>query len=348
MDIEELRVGLVEQERFTPDLIAVRERVRAATEPHHHHRRTSSILMRRSVAVAASVAAVGLLALFITVVHVPSQPHDVAAPPTSTVAGTHWQLSAATVVGMPNYGVQPDLTESLYLYPDGTSVTTGLCFTREGNWGQRGSDLIFTNQRTLPQKCLLIVQDTAPRRALMTLDGPMQFSVDAAVLHLKNSTTTMTLQFVGRAPGNPVPLTGAPVDASARGLTDVPWQLTAAVIDEKAVALPADKPTTIELYFDGTSNMVGPACFYQTGRWHTTGGRIELTDQVRPVTGCYDISDVTEEAGGGVLAAMTGPIQATIDGTTLTLESGSTVATFTKGMEAAVDFTPAPATASSR
>lgn len=347
MNLDELRAGLAEQERFTPDLDAVLERVRAAREPQHH-RRAYSTMLRRSMPVAASIAAVGLLALVITIVHGRSQPHDVAAAPTVTFDGTHWKLSAATVAGMPNYGVQPDLTESLYLYPDGTSVTTGFCFTREGNWAQRGSELVFTNQRTLPQKCLIQAQDTAPRRALITLDGPMQFSGDAAVLHLQNSTTNMTLKSAGTAQSKPGPLTGAPVDDSARGLTDVPWQLTAAVQNGKAVALPANKITTIELYSDGTSNMVGPACFYQTGRWHTTGDRIELTDQVRPLRHCYLITDPKEGAGGEVLTAMTGPIQATINGATLTLKSGSVVATFTKGNEAAVDTTPASAPTSSR
>ncbi len=82
MDLDEIRAGLTEQERFTPDLDAVRERVRAATEPQHH-RRAYSTMLRRSLPVAASIAAVALLALGITIARGGSQPDHVAAPPTA-------------------------------------------------------------------------------------------------------------------------------------------------------------------------------------------------------------------------------------------------------------------------
>lgn len=338
MDLDELRAGLKGQERFSPDLDAVRDRVRLATEPAHQRSRRRMVL-RRALSVAASVAVVGALALTIAIVHSRSAIPRPAAPSASTVAGTHWQLTSASVAGMPNYGVQPDLTESLYLYPDGASVTTGFCFTRQGKWRQTGSQLVFTDQRTLQHRCALDMQDTAPQRALMQLDGPMNFTIVEKVLQLHNTGTTMTLKAVGTAPSNP----GAPTGPSAKALADVTWQLASAVKSGKNVALPPGKATTMQLYSDGTSNMVAPGCFYRTGRWHTVEGGIELTDQVRPVMGCYAISNNEEVAGGKVLAGLAGTIQATVTGTTLTLESGDTLATFTNKSPAAVDATPTPA-----
>lgn len=244
---------------------------------------------------------------------------------------------------MPDYGVQPDLTESLYLYADGTSVTTGLCFTRQGNWRQDGSELIFSDQRTLQHPCPLEMQDTAPQRALIRLDGQMEFTVVGNTLRLHNTTTTMTLKAAGTAFGHP----GPPVGTAVAGVTDVTWQLASAVKSGKSVALPPGKESSVQLYSDGTSTMVAYGCFYQTGRWQLVSGVLVLTDQVRPVMGCYAIKDNSEVAGAAVLAGLVGQIKFTVNGTTLTLECGDLVATFTDADtdtgSTASDMTPAPA-----
>ena len=327
MNPDQLRAGLISQERFSPDVDVVLQRGRLATESAHRRARRH-VMLRRTV----SVAIVGVLTVTIAVVHGRSVGRP-AMPSVSMVAGTHWQLTSASVAGMPSYDVQPDLTESLYLYPGGTSVTTGFCFTRQGKWQQHGDQLLFTDQRTLQHSCALGVLDTAPQRALKQLDGPMTFTIANGTLHLHNTGTTMTLKAAGAASGDPRPQ----ISPSTKVLTDITWQLTSAIESGKHVALPKGRITTVELYSDGTSTMVGYGCFYQTGRWHTVEGGLELTDQDRPVMSCYAIPNDEEVAGSAVLARLSGTMEATVAGTTLTLSSGDTVDTFTDSFPATAD-----------
>ncbi|SDO59991.1 hypothetical protein SAMN04515671_1447 [Nakamurella panacisegetis] len=328
MDPDQLRAGLIEQERFSPDLDTVRERVRRVAPRATAHSRHRIVLIRR-LAIAASVAVVAILTGVIAVVHYHSQPTRPALPPPSVVGGIRWELTSAAISGMPNYGGAPQDPESLYLYPDGTSVATGFCLARQGKWRQRGTEVIFSDQSTLDHSCPIGMNSTALRLALLQLDGPMNFTIAANILHLRNSTTTMTFKAAGDAANNPGPSTGASADPIPAALTGFAWQLSSAVQDGKNIALSPDKPTTMTLYADGTSTMAGPACFYRTGRWHQVTGGIRLTDQVSVAMFCYRITDQREEAGPGVLTGLVGDLTMTVTQHTLTLQNAHTAANFT-------------------
>lgn len=241
-----------------------------------------------------------------------------SAPP-SAVGGLRWQLRSAAVAG--RQGGAPDETELLYLYADGTSVATGFCFTRQGRWRQEGTELLFTKQRTLDHRCAIGMNDsTAARFALLHLDGPMTFGTAANVLTLHNSTTSMRLTAAGSAGSSAGAAAGDPTVAA---LSESVWQLLSARQRGKAVALPSGEPTTMELHADGTSNMVGPGCFYRTGRWHTVTGGFQLTDQVSVAMSCHAISDMREVAGGSVLAGMVGVLSANVSSTALMVKSAA-------------------------
>lgn len=327
MDLQQLRAELVEQERFSPDLQAVRKRVQQEAKPTPRPSRRRIVLHRR-LAIAASVAVVAILTGVIAVVHTHQRPAGLATPPVSSVGGIRWQLTSATVSGIPNYGGIPEETESLYLYSDGTSVATGFCLARQGKWQQSGTTVIFSDQRTLDHSCSLGMSSTAPRVALLHLDGPMSFTTAPKALHLQNSTTTMTFTAAGDAATNPGPSPGAPTDSATAALTGFAWQLVSATQGGKNTALPPGKETTMELYADGTSTMAGPACFYRTGRWHKVNGGIEFTDQVSVVTSCYAISDPREDAGRRVLTALAGTLTITLTPHTLILQNAHTAANF--------------------
>ncbi|MGI8591889.1 MAG: hypothetical protein ACR2M5_13065 [Nakamurella sp.] len=327
MDLEQLRAELVGQERFLPDLDAVLKRVRQGTKPTSR-RSGHRIILHRRLAIAASIAVVAILAGVIAVVHGHSQPTRPASPPVSGVAGIRWQLTSATVSGIPTYGGTPDETESLYLYLDGASVATGFCLARQGKWHQSGTTVIFSDQHTLEHSCPIGMGSTAPRLALLQLDGPMSFTTAANVLHLRNSTTTMTFTAADDAATNPGPSSGALTDSTAAAVTGFAWQLVSATQSGKNIALPPDKATTMQLNADGTSTMEGPACFYRTGRWHQVNGGIEFTDQVTVVMSCYAITDLRDEAGGRVLTGLAGTLTMTLTQHTLTLRNAAAVANF--------------------
>ncbi len=326
MDLEQLQAGLVEQERFSPDLDAVRERVRRATPTAGPHPSHHTVLIRR-LAIAASVAVVALLTGVIAVVHTHSQPIRSASPP-SVVGGIRWELTSAAISGMPNYGGTPDDPESLYLYSDGTSVATGFCLARQGRWRESGTEVIFGDQSTLDHSCPIGMNSTAPRLALLQLDGPMSFTIAGKVLHLRNRTTTMTFNAAGDAGTNPGPSPGASADPVVTALTGFAWQLTSATQDGKKVVLSPDRSTTMTLYADGTSTMAGPACFYRTGRWHQVTAGITLTDQVGVAMSCYAITDQREEAGGAFLTGLVGDLTMTVTPHALTLRNARITADF--------------------
>ena len=285
-------------------------------------------VLRRRLAVAASIAVVAILTGVIAVVHTHSKPTRPASPPPSVVGGIRWELTSATISGMPNYGGTPDETESLYLYPDGTSVATGFCLARQGKWRRSGINVVFSDQHTLDHSCPIGMNSTAPRLALLQLDGPMSFTTAANVLNMRNSTTTMTFTAAGDAATNPGPSKGASADPTRAVLTGFAWQLLSATQDGKNIALSPDKATTMELYADGTSTMEGPACFYRTGRWHQVTGGIELTDQVSVAMSCYAITDQRDGADGSVLTGLVGDLNMTVTQHTLTLRNAHTVANF--------------------
>lgn len=311
MDLEQLRAELLDQEQFSPDLDAVRERVQRGTPPASA-RSGHRIVRRRRLAIAASIAVVAILTGVIAVVHTHSQPTRLASTPASVVGGIHWELTSATISGIPNYDATPDETESLYLYPDGTSVATGFCLARQGKWRQSGTEVVFSDQHTLDHSCPIGMNSTAPRLALLQLDGPMSFTTAVNVLHLRNSTTTMTFTAAGDAATNPGPSTGTSAEEKPAALTDFAWQLLSATQGGKNIALPPDKATTMELYADGTSTMEGPACLYRTGRWHQANGGIQLTDQVSVAMSCYAITDQRDGAGDSVLTGLGGNLSMTV------------------------------------
>ena len=328
MDLEQLQAGLVEQERFSPDLDTVRERVFRATSRATADSRHRIVLIRR-LAIAASVAVVAILTGVIAVVHTHSQQTRPASPRPSVVGGIRWELTSATISGMPDYGGTPHDPEYLYLYPDGTSVATGFCLARQGNWRQSATEVIFSDQSTLDHSCPIGTNSTAPRLALLQLNGPMSFTTTANALQLHNSTTTMTFTAAGNAATNPGPSAGASADPIPAALTGFAWQLSSAAQGGKNTALSPDKSTTMTLYADGTSTMAGPACFYRTGRWHQVTGGITFTDQVSAVMFCYRIADRRDAAGPSVLIGLVGDLTLTVTQHTLTLQNAHTDANFT-------------------
>ncbi|MET3804242.1 heat shock protein HslJ [Nakamurella sp. UYEF19] len=207
-------------------------------------------------------------------------------------------------------------------------MATGFCFTRQGLWQQSGTDLVFTGQHTLDHPCALGMNSTAPRAALLNLDGPMEFTATPNSLVLRRSTTTMKLKTVGWVATNPGPRVGTQVDPQVAALTSPDWHLFSASRSGQNVALAPDKVAKLELYADGTSSMDGWGCFYWTGRWHPITQGIEFTDQVSVVMSCYAIVDSRDVAGGDVLTGLVGALTVTVSPTALTLQNADITAVF--------------------
>lgn len=188
MDLEQLRAELVGQERFSPDLDAVRDRVRQGIQPTSR-RSGHRIVVHRRLAIAASVAVVAILAGVIAVVHAHSQPTRLASPPVSGVGGIRWQLTSATVSGK-NIALPPDKATTMELDADGTSTMEGpACFYRTGRWHQVNGGIELTDQVSVVMSCYAItdLREGAGGSVLTGLAGTLTLTVTQHTLTLRNA-----------------------------------------------------------------------------------------------------------------------------------------------------------------